>query len=122
MLDPGAIELMLGVDAGDLIVISSGSSMPSAATVAWARELELGAWFEMEQGGSLVRVQYVWRSPRGQLHIFTGGNKNYMVQTRRLAAWLQAGLLALVEDEALTVRATRDALARLDAQPAQLLS
>lgn len=45
-----------------------------------------------------------------------------MVQTRRLAAWLQAGLLALVEDEALTVRATRDALARLDAQPAQLLS
>ena len=122
MLDPGAIELMLGVDAGDLIVISSGGSMPSAATVAWARELELGAWFEMEQGGSLVRVQYVWRSPRGQLHIFTGGNKNYMVQTRRLAAWLQAGLLALVEDEALTVRATRDALARLDAQPAQLLS
>ena len=45
-----------------------------------------------------------------------------MVQTRRLAAWLQAGLLTQEEDEALTVRATRDALARLDARPDQLLS
>ena len=122
MLDPGAIELMLGVDAGDLVIISSGGSMPSAATLAWAQELELGAWFEMEQNGGLIRVQYVWRSPRGQLHIFTGGNKTYMAQTHRLAAWLQAGMLSQVEDEALTVRATRDALARLDAKPGKLLS
>ena len=56
MLDPGAIELMLGVDAGDLVIISSGGSMPSAATLAWAQELELGAWFEMEQNGGLIRV------------------------------------------------------------------
>ena len=132
MLDPGAIELMLGVDAGDLFVITSGGSMPGPAALAWARELELGAWFQMEEQahpgggatrpGHLLRVQYVWRSQRGLLHIFTGGNKNYMVQTRRLAAWLQAGLITQEEDEALTVRATRDALARLDARPDQLLS
>ena len=76
----------------------------------------------MEQDSNLIRVQYIWRSPRGQLHIFTGANKTYMVQTRRLAAWLQAGMLLMVEDETLTVRATRDALARLDAKPGDLLS
>jgi hypothetical protein len=35
---------------------------------------------------------------------------------------LQAGLLAPIEEEALTVRATRDALSRLDANPERLLS
>lgn len=121
MLDPGTIEMMLGVDAGDLNVIAAGGSMPSAGTLAWARELELGAWFSLEQGSRAIEVQYVWRSARGQLHLFAGGGKSHLVQTRRLAAYLQAGLLAPVEDEALTVRATRDALARLDAEPTRLM-
>jgi hypothetical protein len=41
---------------------------------------------------------------------------------RRLAAYLQAGLLTAFEDEALTVRATREALTKLDANPERLLS
>ncbi|MDO5086161.1 MAG: DUF1631 family protein [Comamonadaceae bacterium] len=122
MLDPGTIEMMLGVDAGDLNVIASGGSLPSPGTLAWVRELELGAWFGLEQGGHVIEVQYVWRSARGQLHLFAGGGKSHLVQTRRLAAYLQAGLLAPVEDESLTVRATRDALARLDAEPARLMN
>ena len=40
---------------------------------------------------------------------------------RRLASYLQASLLVPTEEEALTVRATRDALAKLDANPERLL-
>ena len=43
-------------------------------------------------------------------------------QAQRLAAYLQAGLLVPTEEEALTVRATRDALERLDANPGRLLA
>ena len=43
------------------------------------------------------------------------------MQTQRLAAYLQAGLLVPLEDEALTVRATREALAKLQVQPGQML-
>jgi hypothetical protein len=42
-------------------------------------------------------------------------------QQHRLAAFLQAGLLVPAEEESLTVRATRDALAKLDADPTRLL-
>ena len=44
------------------------------------------------------------------------------MQAKRLAAYLQAGLLLPAEEEALTVRATRDALAKLDANPERLLA
>ncbi len=40
----------------------------------------------------------------------------------RLAAFLQAGLLLPAQDEALTVRATRNALAKLDVEPARLMT
>ena len=123
LLDPGVIELMFGAE-GDpaLEVISSGGSQPSSGTLDWARELELGQWFALDHEGVVVQAQYAWRSDRGQLHLFSSANgKSYLVQTRRLAAYLQAGLLAPVEDEALTVRATREALAKLHAAPDQLL-
>jgi len=56
------------------------------------------------------------------LHLFArSSGKNYLVQTRRLASYLQAGLLVPLEDEALTVRATREALGKLAAHPNQLL-
>ena len=114
LLDPGLIEMMSGVDAAALEVISSGGSKPGAGSLAWARELELGAWFVLELSGGVVQVQYVWRSQRGQLHLFASSpGKSYLVQTRRLASYLQAGLLVPVEDEALTVRATREALKKL---------
>ena len=38
-----------------------------------------------------------------------------------LAAYLQAGLLVAQDEEGLTLRATRDALAKLDANPERLL-
>jgi len=122
LLDPGLIELMAGVEGNALEVIADGGSQPGEGMLQWARELELGAWFSLDHHGAVNQVQYVWRSARGQLHLLaTGAGRNYLVQTRRLASYLQAGLLTPVEDEALTVRATREALARLNAAPDQLL-
>jgi hypothetical protein len=68
-------------------------------------------------------VQFAWRSDRKQLHLFAAmDGRSYLVQARRLAAYLQAGLLVPQEEEALTLRATRDALAKLDANPERLLT
>jgi len=39
-----------------------------------------------------------------------------------LAAYLQAGLLVPREEETLTIRATRDAMAKLEANPERLLA
>ena len=122
MLDPDTLELMFGVDASAMSAIATGGSEPTQAMLAWAAELELGNWFALEFGGATVQVQYVWRSARGQLHLFvSAGGKTYLVQTTRLASYLQAGLLTPLEEEALTARATRDALARLQAAPEQLV-
>ncbi|MDO5691211.1 MAG: DUF1631 family protein [Pseudomonadota bacterium] len=122
LLDPGMIELMFGVEGDVLEVIATGGSQPSDGMLQWARELELGAWFTLDYQGDVGQVQYVWKSQRGQLHMFSAGStRNYLVQTRRLASYLQAGLLVPVEDEALTIRATREALTRLNADPERLL-
>lgn len=121
-LDAESIELMLGIDASTIEVVADGGSRPSAAMLAWAGELQLGNWFALDHNGASVQVQYAWRSDRKQLHLFAArGGRSYLIQARRLAAYLQAGLLLPAEEEALTVRATRDALAKLDANPERLL-
>ncbi|MBG9388843.1 DUF1631 family protein [Caenimonas aquaedulcis] len=121
-LDAESIEMMLGIDASNIEVVADGGSRPNAAMLAWAAELQLGNWFSLDHNGATTQVQYVWRSDRKQLHLFASpGGRSYLVQARRLAAYLQAGLLLPAEEEALTVRATRDALAKLDANPERLL-
>jgi hypothetical protein len=121
-LDAENIELMLGIDASMIEVVADGGSRPSAAMLAWAGELQLGNWFSLDHNGTSTQVQYAWRSERKQLHLFAApGGRSYLIQARRLAAYLQAGLLLPAEEEALTVRATRDALAKLDANPERLL-
>ena len=121
-LDAQSIELMLGIDASMIEVVADGGSRPSAAMLSWANELQLGNWFALDHNGAVTQVQYAWRSERKQLHLFAApGGRSYLIQARRLAAYLQAGLLLPAEEEALTVRATRDALAKLDANPERLL-
>ena len=121
-LDAESIELMLGIDASMIEVIADGGSKPSSAMVAWAAELQLGHWFSLDHNGTTTQVQYAWRSDRGQLHLFAAPDgRSYLIQAKRLAAYLQAGLLLPTEEEALTVRATREALAKLDANPERLL-
>ena len=121
-LDTESIELMLGMDASMIEVIADGGSKPSAAMLAWAGELQLGNWFALDHNGSITQVQYAWRSDRKQLHLFAAtSGRSYLIQARRLASYLQAGLLLPAEEEALTVRATRDALSKIEANPERLL-
>lgn len=122
-LDAQSIEMMLGLDTSTIDVVADGGSKPTAAMQAWAQELELGAWFTLDHNGRVAQVQFVWRSERKQLNLFaaTDGH-SYLIQAGRLAAYLQAGLLLPQEEDALTVRATRDALGKLDANPERLLS
>jgi hypothetical protein len=121
-LDPGSLEAMLGVDASSFELLANGGSNPGNAMLAWAQELEPGQWFALDHNSKVAPVQLVWRSDRRQLHLFAAADgRNFLIQARRLAAYLQAGLLVPSEEEALTVRATREALNKLDANPERLL-
>ena len=121
-LDTEALVMMIGIDASDIEVVTDGGSQPSDAMRAWAQELQLGSWFSLDHNGRISNVQFAWRSDRKQLHLFASNDgRNILIQARRLAAYLQAGLLLPTEEEALTVRATRDALAKLEANPERLL-
>ena len=121
-LDTESLVTMIGLDASGIEVVTDGGSQPSEAMRAWAQELQLGAWFSLDHNNRMNHVQFAWRSDRKQLHLFASADgRSFLIQARRLAAYLQAGLLVPTEDEALTVRATRDALAKLDANPERLL-
>lgn len=118
-----SIELMLGLDSTGIEVITDGGAAPNAAMLAWARELQPGTWFSLDHNGQLHQVQYAWRSERAQLHLFASmTGRSFLIQVGRLAAYLQAGLVLPAEEEALTVRATREALAKIDANPERLFA
>ncbi|MDP2368028.1 DUF1631 family protein [Rhodoferax sp.] len=121
-LDSESIEMMLGIDAASIDVVADGGSKPTAAMLAWAQELQLGAWFTLDHNNHVKQVQFAWRSERKHLNLFASiDGHSYLIQAGRLAAYLQAGLLLPQEEETLTVRATRDALAKLEANPERLL-
>ena len=121
-IDTESLVTMVGIDSADVEVVSDGGSTPSEAMRAWARELQLGSWFSLEYNGKVSHVQFAWCSNRKQLHLFASlEGHSFLMQANRLAAYLQAGLLVPTEEEALTVRATRTALAKLDANPERLL-
>ena len=122
-LDAESIEMMLGIDASAIEVVGNGGSKPSAAMLAWAQELQLGAWFTLDHSNHITQVQFAWRSERKHLNLFASSSgKSYLIQGGRLAAYLQAGLLLPQEEETLTVRATRDALSKIEANPERLMA
>ncbi len=122
-LDAESIEMMLGIDAADIEVVANGGAKPTAAMQAWAQELDLGSWFTLDHNSQVVRVQLAWSSERKHLNLFaTPSGKSFLIQSGRLAAYLQAGLLLPQEEETLTVRAARDAMTKLEANPERLLS
>ncbi|MBG6076816.1 hypothetical protein IWX85_002653 [Polaromonas sp. CG_9.11] len=120
-LDADSLVTMIGIDSAHIEVIADGGSQPTEAMRAWARELQPGSWFNLDHNGKISHVQFAWCSERKQLHLFAAADgRSFLIQMRRLAAYLQAGLLVSMEEEALTVRATRNALAKLDANPERL--
>jgi hypothetical protein len=112
-----------GHESDNLEVVAEGGTMPTPAMVSWARELQIGTWFRLEYRHKQEPVQLAWHGLQKQLALFvTPSGRGVLFQLRRLAAFLQAGLLVPVEEESLTTRATREALAKLDADPGRLLS
>jgi len=121
-LDAASIELLLGVDAASIEVVPDTGAKVSEEMLAWAHDLQVGNWFMLDHNSRPTQVQFVWRSDRKQLHLFAApGGRSFLIQAGRLASYLQAGLLVPAEEETLTVRATREALAKLDANPERLL-
>lgn len=121
-LDAESIEMMLGIDASAIEVVGNGGSRPTAAMMAWGQELQLGSWFTLDHNNQITQVQFAWRSERKHLNLFAASSgKSYLIQGGRLAAYLQAGLLLPQEEETLTVRATRDALSKIEANPERLM-
>ena len=122
-LDTDLLRDLSGYESEDLEVVADGGTMATPAMQAWAKELKLGAWFQLDYRGRQESVQLAWRGMHKQLALFvTPQGRGVLFQLHRLGAFLQAGLLVPAEEESLTVRATRDALAKLDADPARLLS
>jgi hypothetical protein len=122
-LDAQNIEDLLGIDASSLDVISEGGGEASPNMVEWARRLDLGSWFTLSYKMKKIPVQYVWRSPLGHLHLFVAGSgQSYLFQTVRLAGYLQVMLLEPHEREPLTLRATREAMGKIEAHPERLLA
>ena len=122
-LDVDSIEELLGVDASALDVVTQGGGTAGPVMLEWARNLDLGAWFVLNYNAQETQVQYAWRSPLGHLHLFASNlGRSYLIQTVRVAAYLQAALLEPQEREPLTQRATRNALGKIEAHPERLLA
>jgi hypothetical protein len=121
-IDESMVRDLSGEETAGLEVVSEGGSMPTPAIVAWARDLQVGTWFKLDYNKRIDPVQLAWQGMRKQLSLFVAPQgRALMFQQHRLASYLQAGLLVPAQEESLTVRATRDALAKLDADPTRLL-
>jgi hypothetical protein len=122
-IDESMVLDLSGHESSELEVVGEGGSMPTPAMVAWARELHVGSWYMLDYRGRNEAVQLAWQGLRRQLTLFVSPQgRGILFQQHRLAAFLQAGLLVPAQDEALTVRATRSALAKLDVDPSRLLN
>jgi Protein of unknown function (DUF1631) len=122
-IDESLVLDLSGHESSELEVVSDGGTLPTAPMIAWARELLVGSWYTLEYRGRHETVQLAWHGMRRQLSLFvTPAGRCVLFQQQRLAAFLQAGLLLPAQDEALTVKATRNALAKLDADPSKLMN
>ena len=121
-IDESLVMDLSGHESSELEVVGEGGSMPTPAMLAWARELQVGSWYMLDYRNRNEAVQLAWQGMRRQLALFVSPQgRGVLFQQHRLAAFLQAGLLVPAQEEALTVRATRSAMAKLDGDPSRLL-
>ena len=122
-IDESLVLDLSGHESSDLEVVGEGGSAPTPAMLAWARELQVGGWYMLDYRDRNEAVQLAWQGLRKQLALFVSPQgRGILFQKQRLAAFLQAGLMVPAQDEALTVRATRSALAKIDVDPGRLLN
>ena len=121
-IDESLVMDLSGHESSELEVVGEGGSMPTPAMLSWARELQVGSWYMLDYRNRNDAVQLAWQGMRRQLSLFVSPQgRGVLFQQHRLAAFLQAGLLVPAQEEALTVRATRSAMAKLDGDPSRLL-
>lgn len=116
------LEMLTGQQADNLVVLANPDTPTPKHLLAWAAALPLGSWYSLEHNGKVAVVQLAWQSPRKHLYLFVNGvRQSWLMQQGRVAQYLKAGLLRPGEAEALTTRATRQALGKLEANPERLL-
>lgn len=121
-LDVKTIEKMLGMDADSIEVVVNGGAHTTPEMMKWTQSLQTGSRFTLNHNGRASQVQFIWCSDHKHLYLFSRADAHcFMFQSKRLAAYLQVGLMVPMEAEPLTVRATRDALSQLEANPELLL-
>ena len=122
-LSAQTIEKMLGMDAASIEVVLNGGAKTTPEIMQWTQSLQTGAWFTLSHNGHTSQVQFIWCSDHKHLYLFSRADAHcFMIQSKRLAAYLQVGMMVPLEAEPLTVRATRDALSQLEANPELLLT
>ena len=122
-IDESLVLDLSGHESSELEVVSEGGSTPTPAMLTWARELQVGGWYMLDYRERNEAVQLSWQGLRKQLALFVSPQgRAVLFQKQRLAAFLQAGLIVPAQDESLTVRATRSALAKIDVDPGRLLN
>jgi hypothetical protein len=109
-------------ETSDFEVVTSGGLEASPEMFVWASEFQVGSWFSLDYRNRKDSVQLAWHGMRRQLILFVSPQgRCILFQQQRLAAFLHAGLLLPVEEESLTTRATRSALAQIEANPSCLI-
>ncbi|RMX04765.1 DUF1631 family protein [Corticibacter populi] len=137
-LNPENIELMLGMDASNLVVLqpADAEALKDVPTelLAWAGSRELGGWYTLApaadakgpnrarssgddgNGDDGIRLQYVWHSRHKHLHLFSSSaGRSYLIKLKTLAGYFHAGQLVPLDQEGLMLRATRQALTQYQA-------
>ena len=86
-------------ETSELELVTEGGGMPTAPILALARELELGSSLMLDYHDRRDLVKLVWKGSRRQLSLFVSPQgRAILFQRRRLAAFLQAGLLVPAQE------------------------
>ncbi|MEI8265911.1 MAG: DUF1631 family protein [Betaproteobacteria bacterium] len=110
-IDASFVRDIPGASDTELEVVSEGGGEPITAMLSWARELPAGSWYMLKHGGTEQPVQLVWQGTRRLLTLFVSAEGKCMLfQLRRLAAYLQSGLMQPAQDEDLTIKGIRGSL------------
>ncbi len=125
--DPARLaqDALLAIEQAEgppLELVRSGGLPPSAATLARATELAVGAWFRWQRAADCSEVlQLAWMGRRRRLALLLARDgRAWLFPLARLAAHLQAGSLEAAAPEPLSARALRETLDRLRAEPQRL--
>ena len=106
-IDADTLRDLSGYESADLEVVAEGGTMPTPAMLAWARELKLGAWFQLDYRGRQDAVQLAWRGLQKQLALFvTPQGRGVLQLTERLAGSAAPGCARTCRPAAASAAAT----------------